>query len=360
MNNNPKRKTISLLWETLREEWQIWIVITAFLGITLLFSNQVAEPLTNSAFVKVLDALGKLGVLVAVIAFLREIPKWEERAVEEAKRRQFEYWKAIDAARAGARWDDGRFFSSALRIALESLAQERDTAGNPIKLRNADAAGANLEAINLENADLHVCDFSLADLSLANFRNTKFYQCDLKRARLFGTDFQGADFREVHLRFALYNEETRFPDGFDPDDAMAYKIAPDVSLRGAMLKNATLRSANLEKADLQAANLSIAIIRGGNWKYVNLQDANLAGARAADIDLRWSNLQNANLQGARLQDAKLDGADLRGANLRDAKYITVEQIKASENWEYAIYDDVFRQKLGLPREMMAEVLDKQE
>jgi len=58
---------------------------------TFLFSNQFAAWLEKSAFIKVLDSLSKLGVLIAAIAFLREIPKWEERAEEEAKRRRFEY-----------------------------------------------------------------------------------------------------------------------------------------------------------------------------------------------------------------------------------------------------------------------------
>ena len=87
-----------MLWETLREEWGIWPALAILLSITLLFSNQLATWLEKSAFIKVLDSLSKLGLLVAVIAFLREIPKWEERAEEEATRRQFEYWKAIDAA----------------------------------------------------------------------------------------------------------------------------------------------------------------------------------------------------------------------------------------------------------------------
>lgn len=97
-SKKSKRKTLSLLlWETLREEWGIWLAIAILLSITLLFSNQLATWLEKSTFIKVLDSLSKLGLLVAVIAFLREIPKWEERAEEEAKRRQFEYWKAIDA-----------------------------------------------------------------------------------------------------------------------------------------------------------------------------------------------------------------------------------------------------------------------
>jgi uncharacterized protein YjbI with pentapeptide repeats len=347
-SNKPKQRTLnSLLWETLREEWSIWLWITTLLLIALLFSNQLADWLTNSAFIKFLDAFSKLSVLVAVIAFLREIPKWEEKAKEEAKRRQFEYWKAIDAAKtADKRWD-GRFFSNALKIALESLAKEEDAEGKPIKLSSVEADGAKLEEINLEGAYLHVCGFKDADLSGANFRNTQLDVVIFTRARIFGTDFRGSQFLDVGFRHALYDDETKFPVEFNPKKARAYKISPGADLKDAYLENASLWHANLEGANLLSANLKSAIIGGlrSNWKQTNLQNANLKGARAAEIDLRGANLRNANLYQANLQDAKLDGADLQGANFREVRNITIEQIKAAKNWEHAIYDDDFREKL---------------
>ncbi|MCY7279025.1 MAG: pentapeptide repeat-containing protein [Phormidesmis sp. CAN_BIN44] len=349
MSSSPKRKKSVLFWTLLREEWKIWVTIAVLLGLIAFFSNQLAAWLTNSAFIKISDALGKLGVFVVAIAFLREIPKWEERDAEAAKQRQFEYWKAIDSARASGEAPDGRFFSSALRIALESLAKETDVDGNPIQLRDVQAKGANLADINLENADLHVCTFVMADLSQANFRNAKLGTLYFQRARLFGTDFSGATYQEVWMRHALYDEATQFPDGFDPQQARAYKIGPGADLRGAMLENASLWNCPLENADLREANLEKAVIGGldANLKYANLKGANLTGARAGSADLRWAILQNTNLQDARLQDAKFDGADLQGANLRGAKYITVAQIKAAKNWEHATYDDDFRQQLGI-------------
>ncbi|MBW4661717.1 MAG: pentapeptide repeat-containing protein [Drouetiella hepatica Uher 2000/2452] len=344
----PKRKITELFWETFREEWQIWVAIAIALSVIFLFSNQLALLLTNSPFIKVLDALGKLGVLAVVITFLRAIPKWERRVLEDSQRRQFEYWQAIDAARAVGKGDDGRFFSSALRIAIERLAKEADEVGNSVKLRDISVGGANLAEINLENADLEVCSFTLADLSRANFRNAKLNTVYLQRSRLFGADFWGASFHEVWFRHALYDETTRFPQGFDPHQARAYRIAPGSDLRGAMLENASLWDCNLEDANLQGANLSRAIIGGfSNWRNANLQDATLAGARAGKADLRGANLQNANLQNARLQDARMDGANLQGADFRGAEYITPAQIKAAKNWELATYEESFCQKLGL-------------
>jgi uncharacterized protein YjbI with pentapeptide repeats len=344
----------SLILETLREEWRIWLAIIILLSVAFLFSTQLANWLDKSpsisAFLKVLDSLGKLGLLIAVVAFLRKIPEWEERAKqevkreeEEAKRRQFEYWRAVDLAYTAKRKGDGRFFSNALKIALQELAKEKDTEGRPIKL-TVDADGAKLEEIDLEGAHLYVCELHRADLSGANLRYTKLEAVDLRQARLLGADFHGSQFlRGVLLTHALYDEkaETSFPVDLDLHEAEAYRIAPGTSLQGAMLQYASLWNVDLQKANLQKANLRFAII-GGNWQRADLQGADLEGVKNTGLDLRWANLQGANLNGSRIK-----GVDILGADLRGAKNITVKQIKEAKNWEQAIYDNDFRQELGL-------------
>lgn len=334
------RTLSSLLLEAVHEEWGVWLAIAILLSITFLFSEQLASWLEKTAFIKVLDSLGKFGLLVAIIAFLREIPKWEERAVEEAKRRQFEYWKAIDTARTTERMRDGRLFSVALRIALEGLAKEKDLEGKPIKISTVAANGVNLEGIDLEGAYLHVCGFGMAELSRANFRKTILVDVRFDRARLFGADFREAQFeKEVRFMHALYDEEAekQFPIGFDLQEAGAYKIAPRVSLHRAMLENASLWDAELVEANLQGANLENAILGGSNLQRTNLQNANLKGARARGMDLK----------GADLKDANLEEANIEGVDLRGVKNITIEHIKAARNWKYAIYDDDFCKELGL-------------
>jgi uncharacterized protein YjbI with pentapeptide repeats len=353
IGKNKKQKTFwSLILETLQEEWRIWLAILIILLVAFLFSTQLAAWLDKtpsiSAFIKVFDSLGKLGLLIAIVAFLRKISEWEERAeqeakraAEEAKKRRFEYWQAIDSAYTAKRSKEGRFFSTALRIALEELAKEGDTSEEPIKL-TVDADGARLEEINLKGAYLYVCGLKGADLSRANLCNTKLEVVDGRWARLFDADLSGSQFiRGVLLTYALYDEKTKFPIGFDPQKAGAYKIAPGAFLQEAMLENASLWTANLEKANLQGANLKYAVM-GGNWRYTNLQNANLEEIKNADLDLCWANLQGANLNGARMENVDILGADLRGA-----RNITVEQIKEAKNWEQAIYDKDFRQALGL-------------
>lgn len=345
----PKRRIGASLLIDLQEEWSIWLVIAILILITFLFSNQLSAWLEKSAFIKVLDSLSKLGVLIAAIAFLREIPKWEERAKEEARRRQLEYWRAIDAARTTERGKDGRLYSTSLKIALEGLATEKDADGKSIKLTNIAANGAKLEELNLEGAYLCVCGFQEADLSGASFCNTTFEVVDFIKARLFGTDFSKALFVDARFTHALYDRTTKFPDGFDPQKVGAYLITPSVDLKEAKLENALLWNANLEGANLQGADLRGAIMSGlkNNWQRTNLQNANLESARAEGIDLRLANLSRANFQGANLGNAKLDGANLQGTNLRGARFITIDQIRTATFWHEAIYDDDFRKELGL-------------
>lgn len=343
----------SLLGETLRQEWGSWLAITIFLLVTLLFSNQLATWLEKATFIKVLDSLSKLSLLVAVIAFLREIPKWEERAVEEAKQRQFEYWKAIDAANAARESSpDGRFTSYALKIALESLAQEHDWAGNPIRMRNIDLSGVNLEdGINLSEADLSLCKFRYANLSRADFSRTTLRRATFVRARLFGTNFYGADFGAAQKRAifkqALYDEGTIFPEGFDPEEAGAFKIAPRAFLRNTSLTKALLWDSNLEKADLEAADLERATLDGSNFKEANLQKSNLQKVKARNVNFQGANLSKADLGEANLFEAVFDNANIQQTNFKGAEYMSVEQIKSAHNWEQARYDDDFRKELGL-------------
>ncbi|MEO0768584.1 MAG: hypothetical protein AAFY72_03990 [Cyanobacteria bacterium J06649_4] len=67
---------------------------------TLVYAQPISKWLKALAFIEILDAVSKLGVLVAVAAFLLEIPKRQERAEAERQRTFFEYWRVIDAAAA--------------------------------------------------------------------------------------------------------------------------------------------------------------------------------------------------------------------------------------------------------------------
>jgi BTB/POZ domain-containing protein KCTD9 len=291
------------------------------LAVILSFAVPIAKWLEQWAFIKILDAASKLGVLIAVIAFLVEIPKREERLQAERKRAHFEYWRVIDDAAAA-----GTPTSNARKIALENLASEGAS------LRNIDLPEAELRRIDLAGADLVGARLLETDLTGATLNNANLSKANLYRARLYGASLIGANLEGADLRRSLYDDQTVFPKNFNPERSGAYLIAPHTSLIEAQLPKAILWGANLQHANLQRANLAEAKFHG-----VQLQNANLQGA---------------NLQGAKFRDANLEGASFKEANIQsatfgEAKGLTIEQIKAAQNWEKAVYSAQLIIELGL-------------
>ncbi|MBE9065868.1 pentapeptide repeat-containing protein [Leptolyngbya cf. ectocarpi LEGE 11479] len=291
------------------------------LAVILVFAEPIATWLEKWAFIKILDAVSKLGVLIAVITFLVEIPKREERIQTERKRAHFEYWQVIDAAIAA-----GTSTSNARKMALENLA------GEGVSLRNIDVPKAELRRINLAKADMVGANLREVDLTDAILDRADLSKASLYRARLYGASLLDAKLESTDLKEVLYDDRTRFPTGFRADRLGAYLIAPNVSLSGVQLPKAVLWGVNLQYASLQESNFSDAGFHGALLQNANFQGANLQGSR----------FRNANLEGASFKDA-----NIQKANFGEAKGLTVEQIKTAQNWEKAIYSAEFSIALGL-------------
>ena len=106
-------------------------------------------------------------------------------------------------------------------------------------LKKVDLSRANLSFVNLHKADLSEANLSEADLSSANLSSAILRGADLREANLSGADLppfssanlssailRGADLREANLsgadlREAKYDNNTIWPDGFDPKAAGA-------------------------------------------------------------------------------------------------------------------------------------------
>ena len=78
-------------------------------------------------------------------------------------------------------------------------------------LRGADLGGAHLVSADLSGADLSGANLFGADLSWAELQGAALNGADLRRADLTGSGLQGA-----HLTEALYDDYTRWPEGYDP------------------------------------------------------------------------------------------------------------------------------------------------
>jgi uncharacterized protein YjbI with pentapeptide repeats len=93
-------------------------------------------------------------------------------------------------------------------------------------LAGAPFAGARAEGAVLRGARLTGATLTAADLRRADLRQASLAGADLRRADLFEARLQGADLRAADLRGAdltgaglegaAYDEQTRWPDGFEP------------------------------------------------------------------------------------------------------------------------------------------------
>ncbi|MCH9055557.1 IMS domain-containing protein [Synechococcus sp. PCC 6716] len=84
----------------------------------------------------------------------------------------------------------------------------------------------DLSHINLQNAKLIRAIFvglnlSKANLAGATLNGAQLRYVDLTDADLRGTDFTKASFQDVDVKGAIYNQKTRFPRGFNPEQAGA-------------------------------------------------------------------------------------------------------------------------------------------
>lgn len=159
---------------------------------------------------------------------------------------------------------------------------------------------------------------------------------DLSRTELIGAQIVSADFRECHF----YSTD---------------------------LRCACIRNTNFEKAKLQKADFRWAEIYLTNFTKANLTDAkfnqaklvetvfnevNLSGVVFNQADLVSATFHYADLSGATFDGAKLsivlEGKRVVKADFRRAKNLDPKKVKKALGWEQALYDDDFRQKLGLP------------
>lgn len=79
-------------------------------------------------------------------------------------------------------------------------------------MKNAIVSKANFEGANFSDADLSVIIFNNTILKNANLTNANLEHCYFKNANLKGANLKDAKFKET-----IYNRNTIFPDGFEPE-----------------------------------------------------------------------------------------------------------------------------------------------
>src|SRR6516162_322797 len=179
------------------------------------------------AFVEVLEYLGTLSLLLAVVAY------FSERG-NRLKRKHYMAWQVINSAQSkggsGGRID-----------ALEELNSDG------VPLVGVDVSDAFLQGIDLGGADLLRANLRGADVRRGNLSKSRLEYADLSSANFRGASFRSADLQNASLE--------------------------DADLNGADLSDSDLEGANLSKADLRTADLSDC-----KWgKISNIKLANILG-----------------------------------------------------------------------------------
>jgi hypothetical protein len=181
------------------------------LAAPLVASEWMAEwgayLLSRWAFLRMLDYLGRLSVLVVVIFYFAE-------SGEREQARHYQAWQVINTAQ-GKGGNGGR---------IDALAQ-LNSDGMPlvgvdvdgaflqgVKLRGASLSRCHMNKVDGRGADLREADMEWAEMNFANFReadlrgaklgHAELKDADLTDAKLGGADFAGAEMERVDLRNA--------------------------------------------------------------------------------------------------------------------------------------------------------------
>jgi len=173
----------------------------------------LAHGLSRWSFLEVLDYLGSLSVLVAVIFYFREAP-------DRLKQKHYQAWQVVNTAQhmagSGGRIEAlaelnadgvplvGVNLSSAFLQGVQlpkaklirSNFKEADVRNS--NLAGADLSYASLRGANFRDSDLSSVNFTAADLSDGDFCGTRFTGSDLSRAMLDGAELGNVDLSGIH------------------------------------------------------------------------------------------------------------------------------------------------------------------
>ena len=190
-----------------------------------------AYYLSRWALLEVLEYLGSLSVLIAVIFYFAE-------SGDRRKQKHYQAWQVINTAQ-GKGGNGGR---------IEALAELNE---DGVSLVGVDVSDAFLQGVRLVKAGLARSNFEACDLRDAVLRSSDFHFANLHSANFRQADLSGGNFTSASLA--------------------------DSDLNSADLSYTDLTDADLSRADLRNANLA-----GAEWKKLKSVDSvNIYGVRNA-------------------------------------------------------------------------------
>jgi uncharacterized protein YjbI with pentapeptide repeats len=149
-------------------------------------------------------------------------------------------------------------------------------------LISRDLSGLDLMGVNFSGSNLRGANLASSLLEEADLRNA-----DMREARIQNTSFTDAKITGVQWTGAIFDRNTKWPQGFN--HLAAGMIGPWVNMSGQ-----NLTSRDLSGRDLMGVNFSGSNLRGANLSNSLLEEANLCGTNLSE-----ANLSNSKLTGAK-------------------------------------------------------------
>jgi uncharacterized protein YjbI with pentapeptide repeats len=201
--------------------------------------------------------------------------------------------------------------------------------GKRADLTGEDLSGRHLSDVNLTQALLLQADLSDAEIRHSELRDADLRGATLSGATLYYVDADGTDFSNGIL------SDTEIKYSELPGAVFREAIVTNALFLDVKLRNADFEKARLDGTELNGANLQSAELRGGSFESASLVNADLEGASIRDgnlyrVDLEDANADNANFQGSNLRAANLTGANFDEANLREANLYEVKGLQSRQ------------------------------
>ncbi len=231
--------------------------------------TRVVEKLQRNPVIRLIQLLGSISILFAVIAYLAGSGVRAKQREEAKQLHRYELWKVLAAA--GDRPVDGGRVRAIAELARDSV----DLKGIDLEgtyLRGLEAPRAKLNDVRADSAEIRNADLRLADVSDGRFVGARMWLSDLRGAEGRSANFDGANIRRScfggsALSFSRFQRATIIENDF------TFAELSVVDFRGALLSSVRFDSAALGFADFRNARLYDVSFEGADLRYARFWGA---------------------------------------------------------------------------------------
>lgn len=282
--------------------------------------------LSRWAFLEVLEYLGKLSLLVALIMWIypgcrerREAAESAKQAAADARKsRHYVAWQTINSA-------VGKPGSAGRADALHDLSQDGITmdgislAGNVVLVGPLDLTNARMRRADFSDGYFEKINFSDSEFEMSKWDNAHAFDCDFRGASLWGVTFRNSSFVWCDFGYAAQGQYQR------PSDFL-------VNFEG-------------DHSEFRLCNLAGAEIPMGIWKNVSFNWCNFAHAAIWNAFIGT----NVSLLACNLFDVKTQSPDF--IKWVCHQNVAFTNIVSLEKWNYCVTNGMVHYSVGGPEFM---------